>query len=132
MKITKDVNIDLKKLKEITKNHSVKIYQIRNENISNKIEYNAPAPFVLDISQLDSGDYPVDDNSRENFDLIAEIIGKHNLEDVRKLVAHIDSGNDIFLTEDNDFLSNKDRLSKVAQDLVIYDMESLENKLRTK
>ena len=45
------------------------------------------------------------------FDEISEIIGKDGIADAMHLEAHLRSEHDVFVTEDNDFLSKRDQLS---------------------
>lgn len=62
-------------------------------------------------------------SENSSYDRIKEIIGVENVKDSIHLEAHIRMGNDIFVTEDNDFLTIREELKQEFGCVVMHPNE---------
>lgn len=108
LKITRDSNANLKLLKWLERLGLIVITDVLGENETKKVKDKIGPVGVWGHFKWDDGSVWASDDNK--YSEICEIIGKNNIQDARKLEAHIRSGNDCFVTEDNDFLSKKDWL----------------------
>ncbi|GHA54874.1 hypothetical protein GCM10008927_20870 [Amylibacter ulvae] len=106
-----DVNVNIKPLRKLEQENKIKIYAVaiegieKNKKISNKelpIAVIGSAFFKIGSAKIASVDTA--------YTKIQKIIGKPHHGDVLYLEGHISSGRDIFVTDDNDFLSKRDVL----------------------
>jgi hypothetical protein len=79
--------------------------------------------FRHDSSRLDSGDYLVSDENVKTIDQIESLMPEAQTEDIDHLFGHINSGRDIFISSDNHFLNNKEKLNNEFG-VVILDPEN--------
>lgn len=110
LKITRDSGANLKILKELERGGYIKIFDVLGENETKKVENKAKPVGVWNHSKW--GDCSVWAGEDSKYSEIREIIGKDNIQDTRKLEAHIRYQHDYFVTEDSDFLRVKDELNK--------------------
>ncbi|MEQ9568129.1 MAG: hypothetical protein RLN85_20345, partial [Pseudomonadales bacterium] len=105
LSVTADRNANLKLLKNLSKQGKIQLHSVAiegNQKARGKINKELPmavldSPFAL-LDQCVLGD---DDT---HFKEIEETIGKHNHGDVLHLERHLNSGRDLFVTDDRDFL----------------------------
>ncbi len=104
LSITCDSSANKKILHELERCGAIKIFDVNIETYSKNTE-KIKAVAVHGHSKWDDGSVWGDDSG--HFQSAKEIIGGHNIGDVRHLEAHLRSGNDIFITEDLDeFIRN--------------------------
>lgn len=115
--VTADSNANEKILKELVYEGLIE-YSFANLekglDKKNKKRPNEPAFFTLNISTLDGDDILASD---EIYDISAKlqlVLGKINWKDRRQLESHYYSNNEVFVTDDNDMLCCRGKLSKLG------------------
>ncbi|HAU65844.1 MAG: hypothetical protein A2017_17700 [Lentisphaerae bacterium GWF2_44_16] len=129
LSITCDSSANKKTLCDLEKRGFIKIFDVNIETFS-KQTTKIKAVAVRGHSKWDDGSVWGDDSN--NFQEAKEIIGGHNMGDVRHLEAHLRSGNDVFVTEDLDeFIRDgrREELESKFSDLKIMTPEELKNLL---
>ncbi|MFA4844981.1 MAG: hypothetical protein WC654_00265 [Patescibacteria group bacterium] len=127
--VTCDSGANKKILKLLEQRKLIKIFDVNIETCSRNTE-KIQAVGVWGYSKWDDGS--VWGNGSDNFQEAKEIIGGHNMGDVRHLEAHLRSGNDIFVTEDLDeFIRDgrREELESKFSELKIMTPEELKNLL---
>ncbi len=127
--VTCDKNTNLKKLKGLERKGLIKIYAVAIEGFedTNKITRKELPIAVIDSKFATIGNCVIaaDDTP---YSKIGRVIGKHNHGDCLHLERHISSGRDVFVTDDNDFLSKKAELHQYFG-VNIQTVEDLEKEL---
>lgn len=104
LSVTCDSSANKQILRQLERRGLIKIFDVNIETFSKKTD-KIKAVAVWDHSKWDDGSVWGDGSS--HFQSAKEIIGGHNIGDVRHLEAHLRSGNDFFITEDLDeFIRN--------------------------
>jgi len=125
LKITRDASANVKTLKDLESKGFIKVNDVmleggrENRKFSRKI---LPG-FCIGHTRIGEGVVAGDNNPYEE---IRNIIGRKNVGDALHLEAHIRSCNDYFVTEDKDFLGNREELNK-RFDVKILTPEELRN-----
>ena len=111
--ITVDKNADLKALKRLEVAGSVKLFAVAIEGFQDtKKLKNKEPPIAVWDSPLAGWDNAVWASDDSKYPEIEKIVGRQNHGDCLHLERHIESGRDVFVTDDNDFLSCRDQLSE--------------------
>jgi hypothetical protein len=110
--VTADSSADLKLLRKLRRQGLITITFVNLENGKHYSVSDKLGPVgVYGKSEWDDGSVWGSEDSK--YKQILSIVGGDNYQDARLLEAHSGSGNDIFVTGDNDhILSNKDALLK--------------------
>ena len=108
--ITRDSGANVKALRKLERAGLIECHDVMLENgrENRKIPNKMKPIGVWGHSRWGESVWPSEDCL---YDEIRQIIGKRNVGDAMHLEAHIRSGNDVFVTEDNDFLSKRDELN---------------------
>lgn len=128
--ITRDKNVNLKRLKKLERAGLITIHEVQIEEIP-KSAKNKILP-VLVFGHTEWGECSFA-GEKCNYPKILDIIGKENIKDAIHLEAHIRNGYDYFVTEDKgDFINNKKRekLQHEFNNLEIVTLDELENILK--
>ena len=114
LKITADVSANMKTLRSLEQKGHIEIHvvNIENHKISKKIT-NKKNPVAILDSEFALLDYCVIASNDTPYKTIQQIIGKQHHADILHFESHLESKHDIFVTEDTDFLSKRERLSDV-------------------
>lgn len=111
LKVTVDRNADLKALRKLEADGLLELYVVAIEGFEDtgKVKNKVMPVAVADspFSRIGSSRIAADDTS---YRAIQRIVGKQNHGDCIHLEAHIASGRELFVTDDNDFLSKKEEL----------------------
>ncbi len=126
--VTKDISANLKKLKILERKGIIKIYQVKIENPTRKIENTDLPNAVLDHTKWDESLFASQEDA-ERFERIKDILGKANVKDAIHLDTHLREKRDYFVTEDTDILKNKNLLEKTFKELRIRSTEELVREL---
>ena len=132
IKITIDKSANLKRLRKFERAGIVEIHAVSIEGFedSNKVkrQHMPVAVWGSKHGTFDNSVWAADDTPYER---IQEVIGKHNHGDCLHLERHISSGRDIFVTDDNDFLSKRLELEREFN-IVIRTTDEIEKELGEK
>ena len=111
--VSVDRNADLKALKKLEASGLVELFAVAIEGFEDtrKLKNKEPPVAVWDspLTTWDNSAWASEDSSYEE---IEKIVGRQNHGDCLHLERHIESGRDVFVTDDNDFLSCRDRLAE--------------------
>jgi predicted nucleic acid-binding protein len=111
--VTCDINANIKPLKKLEREGKIELYAIaiegmeRNRKISADRKQLPVAVFDSPFSTLDNC---VIASDHSNYSEIQKVIGRHHHGDVVHLEGHIASKRDVFVTDDNDFLTVREAL----------------------
>jgi len=113
LNITVDVSADLKRLRRLELAGQLKIFAVNIENHreTRKIQNKEP-PVAVIGSKITTIGNSVTAPTNNKFAPLQRIIGKQHHADILHLERHIESGRDFFITDDNDFLSKREELSR--------------------
>jgi len=129
IKIMKDKNVDMKKLKDILSeyNSEFEIFEANIENLSRKIEQK-PALAVLGTAR-----FPMrlgGQTSVNNFDNLKLLIGNENSGDALQVSEADYHKADFFITEDGDILSKKEGIKSMLPNLKITNLEEFKDTIK--
>src|SRR3989304_10096002 len=125
--ITADISANQKKLRKLEFLGIIEIYQIDIETPSPKTRKVMPTG-VFNHVNLDNFVLGSEEES-QNFEIIKQVIGKHNIKDAMHLSDHIRDKRDFFVTEDTDILSKRSELYKKFPALKIQTTDELVREL---
>jgi len=127
--VTCDKNANLKKLRTLERNEEIEIHAVSIEGIEDtKKITNQQLPIAVFDSKFATIGNCVIAADDTPYSEIQRIIGKHNHGDCLHLERHISSGRDVFVTDDNDFLSKRGDLQQ-RFGVTIKTVEELEAEL---
>ncbi|MFZ1661119.1 MAG: hypothetical protein WAT77_04105 [Paracoccaceae bacterium] len=108
-----DKNADLKALKKVEVSGLVELFAVAIEGFEDtgKLRNKEPPVAVWD-SPLAGWDNSVWGSDDSRYEEIEKIVGRQNHGDCLHLERHIEIGRDVFVTDDNDFLSCRDQLAE--------------------
>lgn len=125
--VTRDINVDLKRLKKLAKKGLIRIVNIRIENNSSINSAILPTA-IFDQTLFGQSRFGSAEQS-DNFEKLKRIIGLKNIKDCIHLEAHIRDKYDYFVTEDDDVLGKRLLLEKEFPGLKIRNLVELESEL---
>lgn len=130
MKIMKDKNVDLKKLKRILKvcNLDAEIIEINIENRIKKLKQ-IPALGILGISKFPMRLSGKDES--KTFEKIKSIVGKEKLGDVLHIHEAVIQKVDYLISQDDDIISKREEINTIHPNLKILTLEEFENQIVT-
>lgn len=120
--VTRDSGANLKKLRRLEQEGYIKIHDVLGENETSKVPEKIQPVGVWGYFRWNDGSVYAGRGCA--YSEIRKVIGAQNIQDARKLEAHIRKGNEYFVTEDRDFLDVKDEL-KEKFDVVVVRPEEL-------
>jgi hypothetical protein len=128
--VTMDTSADFKRLKKMQDAGLIEVENVNLENSVKKIRATHLTVGILGVAKLPFrlGPYDI-------YQKILSIIGSQNIQDAMILEAHIDSGNDYFVTNNvDDFINNgkRENLENYFSGLKILRVGELENLIHGK
>jgi hypothetical protein len=123
--VTMDTSADFKRLRKM---QNAGLIHVENVNLENKVKRISATHLTVGI--LGVAKLPFRLGPYNVFEKILSMIGKQNIQDAMILEAHINSGNDYFVTNNvDDFIDNSKResLEKTFPGLRILKIDELEN-----
>lgn len=118
--VSVDKNADLKALRKLEASGLVELFAVDIEGFEDtkKVKKKELPIAVIDspFGLIGRSVIAADDNK---YQAIQQIVGKQNHGDCLHLERHISSGRDLFVTDDNDFLSCREELDKVLGIIVL-------------
>jgi hypothetical protein len=111
--VSVDKNADLKSLKRLEASGLIELFAVSIEGFEDtKKLKNQEPPIAVWDSPLGGWDKSVWASDDSKYSDIERIVGKQNHGDCLHLERHIESKRDVFVTDDNDFLSCRHQLSE--------------------
>ncbi|MEQ8367740.1 MAG: hypothetical protein RIB61_13625 [Roseicyclus sp.] len=128
LRVTRDSGANVRLLRRLENDGLIQIHDVLLENgrENRKVKQKLIPIAVWGQSRWDESVWAPEEN---HFDEICAIIGRCNAADAMHLEAHLRCGNDVFVTEDSDFISKREEL-EMTFSCRIRTPEELETELR--
>lgn len=113
LRVSCDRNVNIKPLRKLERDGKIEIFGVAieghedNRKLTNKVL----APGFIESPFSTIGNCKIVPNETPRNE-IEDIIGREHHGDVIHFLDHLVSGRDVFVTDDNDFLSNRDALEE--------------------